>query len=261
MNQALKFGLCLLVALFVASATLVGSTSARAGTAEQAAAPSPTPVPLGTGDSRYFSQTGRTVRGLFLTYWNANGGLAQQGYPISGEISERSDTDGKVYTVQYFERAVFEYHPENPPPNNVLLSLLGVFLYKQKYPDGAPNQQETTAKGGVLFVVTGKHLGGVFLNYWRDHGALAQQGFPISEEFTEVNDLDHKPYKVQYMERAVFEWHPENDPPYDVLLSQLGTFRYKQKHGPQAATSGSLGSQPPALMALLDMFGRPAPAR
>ena len=35
---------------------------------------------------------------------------------------------------------------------------------------------------------------------------------------------------MQYFERAVFEKHPENQPPYDVLLSQLGTFQYKQKY-------------------------------
>jgi hypothetical protein len=29
----------------------------------------------------------------------------------------------------------------------------------------------------------------------------------------------------------VFEYHPENRAPYDVLLSQLGTFRYKARHG------------------------------
>src|SRR5215204_775329 len=58
-------------------------------------------------DSRLFPETGKTVRGLFLTYWNEHGSLAQQGYPISEEMRERSDTDGKTYTVQYFERAVF----------------------------------------------------------------------------------------------------------------------------------------------------------
>jgi hypothetical protein len=43
----------------------------------------------------------------------------------------------------------------------------------------------------------------------------------------EVNELDGKVYAVQYFERAVFEYHPENQPPYDVLLSHLGTFRYR----------------------------------
>ncbi len=61
-----------------------------------------------------FSETGQTVCGTFLQYWQQHGGLAQQGYPLSGEFQERSDVDGKTYTVQYFERAVFELHPGEP---------------------------------------------------------------------------------------------------------------------------------------------------
>src|SRR5436305_434257 len=80
--------------------------------------------------SRTFTETGKTVKGKFLTYWDGHGGLAQQGFPISEEMQEKSDTDGKTYTVQYFERAVFELHPENAAPNDVLLSLLGVFRYR-----------------------------------------------------------------------------------------------------------------------------------
>ena len=45
-------------------------------------------------------------------------------------MQEKSEIDGKTYTVQYFERAVFEYHPENSPPHDVLLSLLGDPRYK-----------------------------------------------------------------------------------------------------------------------------------
>ncbi|HET8628522.1 MAG TPA: hypothetical protein VFL91_13960, partial [Thermomicrobiales bacterium] len=40
------------------------------------------------------------------------------------EFPERLD-DGKTYTVQYFERARFEYHPENPPGQTTLLGRLG----------------------------------------------------------------------------------------------------------------------------------------
>jgi hypothetical protein len=64
--------------------------------------------------------------------------LAQQGYPISNEFTELSELDGKPYTVQYFERAVFEMHSENPEPHNVLLSQLGTFQLKKKYPGGPP---------------------------------------------------------------------------------------------------------------------------
>jgi hypothetical protein len=197
------------------------------------------------GDSRTFPETGKTVRSVFLAYWNSHGGLAQQGYPISEEMQEKSDTDGKVYTVQYFERAVFEMHPENQPPNNVLLSLLGVFLYQGKYPSEAPGQTPNNDSGSVVFSETGHRVGGVFLDYWKSHGALAQQGYPISNEFQEKSDLDGKTYRVQYFERAVFEYHPENQPPFDVLLSQLGTFRLKQKQVPSPTSTPT--QTPPAM--------------
>ena len=117
--------------------------------------------------SRTFPETGKTVTGLFLDYWEQNGGLAQQGFPISDLMAETSDLDGKTYTVQYFERAVFEYHPENEAPYDVLLSQLGTFQYRQKYPDGAPNQQVNEAASSQLFSETGKRVGGAFLDYWR----------------------------------------------------------------------------------------------
>lgn len=187
-----------------------------------------------------FQETGKTVRGKFLDYWKNHGGLPQQGFPISEEMQEKSDTDGKIYTVQYFERATFESHPENPAPNDILLSLLGNFLYKQKYPSGAPAQQPNTSAGSVLFKETGKRVGGRFLEYWNQNGGLAQQGFPISDEFTEKSELDGKTYRVQYFERAVFEMHPENKAPYDVLLSQLGKFRYDKVFKPQAPNANGI---------------------
>jgi hypothetical protein len=193
------------------------------------------PASLASGQAQprftahYFPETGRTVVGRFLEYWTANGGLAQQGFPISYEMTEVSDTDGKPYKVQYFERAVFEWHPEKQPPYDVLLSLLGTFSYAQKYPSGASGQAANTVSA-VTFPETGMTLGGRFRQYWEQHGGLAQQGFPISNEFNEQSALDGKTYRVQYFERAVFEFHPENRPPNDVLLSQLGTFRYRAKY-------------------------------
>jgi len=180
------------------------------------------------GTAHTFPETGHTVAGLFWAYWQAHGGLAQQGYPLTEEFTEVSALDGQPYTVQYFERAVFEKHPENQPPYDVLLSQLGTVRYQQKYPNGAPNQQP--AAGGVRFPQTGHVVGGPFLAYWQSHGGLAQQGYPISEEFTEVSPLNGQPYTVQYFERAVFEKHPANPPPFDVLLSQLGTFQLRQKY-------------------------------
>jgi hypothetical protein len=72
----------------------------------------------------YFTETGHNLRGRFATYWEANGGLAQFGYPLTEEFTERLE-DGRTYTVQYFERARFEYHPENAAPHQVLLGQFG----------------------------------------------------------------------------------------------------------------------------------------
>ena len=114
----------------------------------------------------------------------------------------------------------------------MLLSQLGTFQYKKKYLNGAPGQMPNTGPGSVVFKETGKHLGGKFLEYWQSHDGVMQQGYPISDEFVEKSALDGKPYLVQYFERAVFELHPENQQPYDVLLSQLGRFNYDSKHTP-----------------------------
>jgi hypothetical protein len=101
--------------------------------------------PLQQANCQTFPETKQTVCGRFLQYWQQNGGLAQQGYPISGELQERSDLNGQVYTVQYFERAEFEMHPENQPPYDVLLSQLGTFEYKRKYGSPPPAPAAPTA--------------------------------------------------------------------------------------------------------------------
>jgi hypothetical protein len=82
---------------------------------------------------RYFPETGHSLNYAFLGYWERNGGLALFGYPLSEEIREVSPTDGREYTVQYFERARFEYHPEYQGTDaEVLLGLLGVSTLQGK---------------------------------------------------------------------------------------------------------------------------------
>jgi len=85
--------------------------------------------------SRYFPETGHWVQGVFLKYWNSHGGLGQQGYPLTEEFRETNKLNGQTYTVQYFERAIFEYHPEYQPPYDVLLSPLGTFELDARYPN------------------------------------------------------------------------------------------------------------------------------
>jgi hypothetical protein len=81
-----------------------------------------------------FNETGHTLCGGFRGYWEANGGLWMFGYPISEEFQEQNWDTGQTYTVQYFERARFEWHPDNAgTPYEVLLGRLSAQLYAERY--------------------------------------------------------------------------------------------------------------------------------
>jgi len=89
------------------------------------------------GDCLTFSQTGHSICGRLLQAWRASGleidgrpgktveeNLALFGLPLSSPQSEVL-SDGRSRTVQWFERARLELHPENAAPYDVLLGLLG----------------------------------------------------------------------------------------------------------------------------------------
>lgn len=82
-------------------------------------------IDVAPAGASYFAQTGHSLGGSFLGFWRANGGLPSFGYPISEPFEQTNEQDGKGYTVQYFERVRFEYHPENPPAYQVQLGHLG----------------------------------------------------------------------------------------------------------------------------------------
>ncbi len=164
-------------------------------------------------DTECFAETGFCLRGRFLDFWHERGGLAINGYPISAEFTETL-ADGNEYTVQYFERTRLEYHPNAPVPYQVQLGQFG----RQIRPADPP---VTAIPGAAYFAPTGHNLSGQFLAYWQRHGGLAQFGYPISEVIRETLS-DGREYEVQYFERARFEYHPENQAPYDILLGQFG---------------------------------------
>lgn len=86
----------------------------------------------------FFPETGHRLCHGFQGYWEAHGldfgdpdvsfreSLALFGYPISEEFTDLETG----LTVQYFERARFEHHPDNPEPYTVLLGRLGADLLK-----------------------------------------------------------------------------------------------------------------------------------
>ena len=163
-------------------------------------------------DKVYFPQTGHHLGNDFLDYWRNNGGIFRFGYPLTEEIAE----DGR--TVQYFERAVFEHHPDNAAEWRILLRRLGADQTSHRR-DEQPFQRVSASDdtNTRFFEPTGHRLSHGFKTYWEQNGALRIFGYPITEEFTE-NDRT-----VQYFERARFEWHPEHrGTPYEILLGHLG---------------------------------------
>jgi hypothetical protein len=127
--------------------------------------------------------------------------------------------------VQYFQRARFELHPENTDPRyQVLLGLLGTQFHV-----GEPPALRLNDGQRHYFAETGHNVSALFYAYWQAHGGLFVNGFPISEAFSETSPTDHKPYTVQYFQRERYEAHPENQPPYDVLLGLLGVQAWAQR--------------------------------
>ncbi|MCM8749127.1 polysaccharide deacetylase family protein [Thermomicrobiaceae bacterium CFH 74404] len=170
----------------------------------------------------YFPQTGHHVSEPFLSFWLQHGGIRIFGYPVSEPVVDAASG----LTVQYFERARFEHHPGCGPSCGVLLTRVGAVLTQGRTePAFAPLVLDPSANSAPdrrYFPETGHTLAYGFKRFWEQHGGLAVFGFPISEEFTEV-DATGQAFTVQYFERARFEWHPElAGTPYEVQLGLLG---------------------------------------
>lgn len=100
-------------------------------------------------------------------------------------------------------------------------------------------REEEPVADGRYFPETGHYVGHGFWEYWRDNGGLMIFGYPLTDEIEEPDPKAPGGKRVvQYFERAVFEWHPENDPPYRVLLRRLGAEALARSR-PAASTSGT----------------------
>lgn len=189
-----------------------------------------------TPERRYFAETGHSLAFGFQAFWERSGGLPVFGYPLTEEFEEMNADLGRVFTVQYFERQRFEYHPDLAgTPYEVQLGRLGAEEAQRRglLTTGPFLPIPPTAAGNDChyFPETGHTACGDFLAYWQNHGlefgdpgtsyreSLALFGYPLSEPFFDPT----LGVVVQYFERARFEYHPNNSAAYRVLLGLLGT--------------------------------------
>ncbi|MEZ4523061.1 MAG: beta-galactosidase [Thermomicrobiales bacterium] len=95
----------------------------------------------------YYPETGHRLCFGIRAFWYNNGGLPNFGYPLSEEFDERNQPppagDGEIHTVQYFERARIEWHPEfQGTEYEFLLGLLGTeYLEEHGAPAAALERQ------------------------------------------------------------------------------------------------------------------------
>ncbi len=207
----------------------------------------PMPGAASQGSSRMIN--GFEVSGRFLEEWGKSGSeqsnVYVNGLPITARRAEISMEDGKTYQTQWFERARYEAHPENPRPYDVLLGRLGSTRVEGrsriegKCPPSCDAQpfldvpRPADLSATKLWFPETKHtISGKILEYWNRYGGLKQFGFPLSEPFQEASEADGKTYTVQYFERNRMEAHPEKPAPYEVELGLLGVEQYKMQPVP-----------------------------
>jgi hypothetical protein len=178
---------------------------------------------------RHFPETGQTVRGAFLDYFERNGGIDVFGLPRTTEF----ELNG--HTVQYFQRARFEWWPEQPAPYRVQLGLLADELGK-----GRPPTIQSSDPNRRYFPETQHSIGGAFREFWETRGGLGIFGYPTTDE------LQENGFTVQYFQRARFEWHGENRPAYRVQLGLLGDEQIALGKVPGIGTLGGAAAAPRA---------------
>jgi len=185
-----------------------------------------------------FRETGYPVTGRFWEAWQGGRSFEESlyinGLPITPARDEVSPTDGKTYRTQWFERARYEQHPQNAPPNDVLFGLLGVPAALSRQNEAPFRSVANPGAGAQWIPQTGHTVGDnsegglAIVAFWSQRGDVRQFGLPLSQPFMEADKEDGKSYLVQYFERQRFEYHPEyKGTRFEVLLGRLGAEQVK----------------------------------
>jgi hypothetical protein len=204
-----------------------------------------------TPTNRYFPETGHSVRGEFFEFFEAHGGLAVFGYPLTDEFTQGDRR------IQYFQKVRMEWHPELPEPYNVQLGLLGDELGYRRPPISSAAIPPADHPQRRYYPDTGHTVSFAFLSYFDEHGGLDVFGYPITEFLIERGRI------VQYFQRACLEWHPENPHPHKVQLGLLGEIDVNQKLDEKTLDPTLLDPQPailtsPTPSSTLDSSAAPA---
>ena len=181
------------------------------------------------GGSYTFPLTNHTVSGVWLQYLRAHGDVDILGYPRSEVICD--PITGQ--TVQYFQRVVLEYHPENAAPYQIERRLLVPVLFGGSA-DAAADKNRPPAGDSYYFVQTGHFVANVapdgsptfFKQFFDAHGKEDTFGYPL-EEPKQRTGADGSVRWTQRFQAAIMEYHAENDKAGDVAGTSIPFVTYR----------------------------------
>ncbi len=204
--------LTFLIATIAALAPGAAMAAPPAGATAASIMPAPPALDIG----------GHVIDGLFLDYFNLNGGLERFGPPLTDALIDPE----LGLPVQYFTFARMERHGDG-----VLLTRLGARFVADRLAE-PPFQwvapEAPLELGRVYVPASGHTLGGAFRWHFERHGGVAIFGHPISEELYELQP-DGAQLLVQYFERARLSYHPGQEGAEDeVRLASLGAWLAEQ---------------------------------
>jgi hypothetical protein len=163
---------------------------------------------------RYFPETGHTLDGRFLGFFDRYGGAEIFGYPITESF--RDPTSNQL--IQYTENAQFEWQLDDEGNGFASLRPLGEILGGWHLPDSSGQGE---GRGCRYFEQSGHASCYSFLSFFSSHGGQDLFGLPISD-FEIQNDRI-----VQYFQYFRLDWYPDAPEAEQVRVGPLGREHFR----------------------------------
>ena len=176
------------------------------------------PVKAQTTDVLYFEETGHSITGAILEYYQSvEDGMLLFGFPITEEFIDENDGQ----KTQYFQHVRLDI-TEDANGSSVQIAPLGTLLYNENTPVTPLITTNTACRTSPN---TGKQVCYDFLRFYEAHNGAKYLGDPIS------NLVEQDGRIVQYFENARLEWRPELPAGQKIGVSNLGQIYYDQRVG------------------------------
>jgi D-alanyl-D-alanine carboxypeptidase len=183
--------------------TAMAAAAPAAGRADPLAPAGALAWPVTGGPVAYAAGAGHHLSGAFLLIWQARGGLATFGEPLSEALL---DATGRW--VQVTERALLTLPAGAHPAYLGNAALVTIEPLGRELAAGRAQEPpfqpvpEPYASPARWFAATGHTLANGFLAYWLANDGPATLGLPLSEEYDEEGRI------VQWFERGRLDFRP-----------------------------------------------------